>query len=83
MEFFPVFDLCRCGMIILLNEGLCWLWNNKLILATLQLLESLITRTVTCYDVIKSGGATKSSTHLKTENYLKKKIDNQFLNDNI
>lgn len=31
MEFFPVFDLCRCGMIILLNEGLCWLWNNKLI----------------------------------------------------
>lgn len=50
-------------------------------LATLQLLESLITRTVTCYDVIKSGGATKSSTHLKTENYLKKKIENQFLND--
>lgn len=31
MEFFLVFDLCCCGMIILLNEGLCWLWNNKLI----------------------------------------------------
>lgn len=36
MEFFPVFDLCRCGMIILLNEGLCWLWNNKLIFSDIR-----------------------------------------------